>query len=144
MVVLALVAIRALGRGIGRSGRPAVVVMQPAQHGDGDDERSWTGRRPRPQGARDGLPDALVWPRGVEVRGVLPQHASQLPLAQDQDMIEALAPDAPEEALAGGICPRGPDGRAQDGDPAARRHAGEPRPVLAIVVADQKPGPLVE
>lgn len=51
-----------------------------------------------------------MWPRGVEVRDVLPQHASQVPLAQGVDVLEALASPTPEEALAGGVRPRGPDG----------------------------------
>jgi len=53
-------------------------------------------------------------------------------------VIEALASHAPEEALAGGVRPRCPDGGAQHRDPAARRDAGERGAVLAIVVADEE------
>ncbi len=45
IVVLALVVIQAFRYGAGRSCRPAVVVVQSTQHGDGDDGRSRTGRR---------------------------------------------------------------------------------------------------
>jgi hypothetical protein len=75
--------------------------------------------------------------RVVEVRAVLAQGAAQLALVQDQEVIEALASDAPQEALARGVRARCPDGRAQHRDPTARRDAGERGPVLAVVVADE-------
>lgn len=49
-------------------------------------------------------------------------------------MVQALAPDATQEPLAGGIRSQRPDRRAQDSDPAARRDAGERGAVLAVVV----------
>ena len=72
----------------------------------------------------DGLPDPLVRPRGVEVRHVLAQHAPQVRLAQDEDVVQALPPHAAEEALAGGVRPRCADGRAQHRDPAAPPRRG--------------------
>ncbi len=95
-------------------------------------------------GTGDSLPDPLVRPRGVAVRHVLPQHTPQLPLTQDEDVIQALAPHTAEEPLAGGVRPWCPDGGAQDRDPATRRDAVERRPVLAVVVADEEAGALVE
>src|SRR5215218_8366484 len=65
-------------------------------------------------------------------------------LTQDQDVVQALPAHAPEEALARGVGAWCPERRAQHGDPAGSRDAGEGRPVLAVVVADQEPGPLVE
>ena len=52
-------------------------------------------------------------------------------------MVEALAPDAAEEPLAGGVLPRCAIRRPQLRDAARRRDAGEGRPVLAVVVADE-------
>ncbi len=59
-------------------------------------------------------------------------------------MVQTLAPHAAEETLAGRVGPWRADGRAQNCDPAARRDAGEGRPVLAVVVPDQVAWPLVE
>ncbi len=65
-------------------------------------------------------------------------------LAEQQQVVEALAPDTPEEALAGGVLPRRAVGRAQLADAGRRRDAGESRPVLAVAIADEVAGPLVE
>ena len=86
------------------------------------------------------MPLPLVRPRGGEVGDVLPQHASQVRLAQDEDVVEAPAPHAPEEALAGGVRPRCPDRGAHDRDPTAGRDAGERRPVLGVIVAGEVAG----
>ena len=51
-------------------------------------------------------------------------------------MIETLASHAAEEALAGGVLPRGAIGCPQLRDAGRRRDAGEGRPKLAVVVAD--------
>src|SRR3982751_4136917 len=61
---------------------------------------------------RERLIEALVRPRPVEVGDVLAEHAAQMALAEDEDMIEALAPHAAEEALAQRIHPRSAIGRA--------------------------------
>jgi hypothetical protein len=52
-----------------------------------------------------------VRPPAAEVRDILPQHAPQVRLAHDQEVVQALAPDTAEEALAGGVRPQCPDGR---------------------------------
>lgn len=59
-------------------------------------------------------------------------------------MVQALAPDAAEEALAGGVLLRGAISRPQLPDAARRRDAGEPRPILAVAITDEIAGPLVE
>ncbi|HET8631908.1 MAG TPA: hypothetical protein VFL91_31165, partial [Thermomicrobiales bacterium] len=117
----------------GRSRRLAILMVQAAQHGDRDDgtRRACSWCRFRDSG--DGLPDPLMWPRRVEVRHVCPQHAPQVPLAQDEDVIEAFTAHTPEEPLAGGVGARGADGRAQHPDSARGGELVEPRPVLAIV-----------
>jgi hypothetical protein len=43
----------------------------------------------------DLLPNALMWSCSVEVGHIRIQNALELPLMQDQQMIETLLPDAP-------------------------------------------------
>jgi len=74
----------------------------------------------------------------VEVGHIRAEHASQLRLAEDEDVVQALPPHAPQEALAGRVGPQGAHGRAQDADPARGGEAVEARPVLGVVVADQE------
>jgi len=65
------------------------------------------------------------------------EHAGELPLAEDEHMIAALAAHAPQEALAHRIRPRGAGWRAQERDAAGRSHPRERRPEFAVVVADE-------
>ncbi len=51
-------------------------------------------------GMGDTLRNALVGTRSVEIRRVLPQHTPEVRLSEDQDVVEALAPDAAEKTLA--------------------------------------------
>src|SRR5688572_24837916 len=53
-------------------------------------------------------------------------------------MVKALAPDAPEGALGGGVSSRCADGGAQHLDPTGRRDAGKLVPEFPIVVAEQE------
>jgi len=82
--------------------------------------------------------------RPVEIRDVFAEHAGQMPLAEDEDVVQALTAHAPQEPLAGGIRPRRARGRAQDADAAARGDLRERGPEFAVVVADQVPRALVE
>ncbi len=77
------------------------------------------------------LLQALVWPHSGEVGHVLPQDATQVRLAQDEEMIQALAPDTAEEPRTYGGLPGGAVGRAQLLDVGPRGEPGEGRPVLA-------------
>ncbi len=83
------------------------------------------------------LAQALVRSVPVVVRGVLAQYPRQVALADDEEMVEALAPHAAQEALAHGVRPRGAVGRAQDLNAARLSDPGEGRPELAVVVPDQ-------
>ena len=53
--------------------------------------------------ARDALADPLVWAARVEVGHPLGQDPPEVILAEDQDVVEALATEAAEEAFADGI-----------------------------------------
>lgn len=82
------------------SGRGAVVMMKAAEHGDGTDGTGEPGLRPFGEG-RNPLADPLVGPSAVEVaQCVLPEDMAQMPLRQDDHVIEALAADAPQKSLA--------------------------------------------
>src|SRR5438874_1569454 len=92
--------------------RGALVGMMEAAE---DRHRTDRSQRIRPLlrwRLRERLAAPLVRPRPVEVGGVLPEHAAEVALPQDEDVIEALAPDAAEEALAQRIRPRRAKGRA--------------------------------
>ncbi len=58
------------------------------------------------------LAESLVWPRAVEVGDVFAQHTGEVPLAEDERVIQAFATHAAQEALAGRVRPRPADGRA--------------------------------
>lgn len=126
---------------IGREVRPVlrgfrVRVMKAAQ--DGGSPHSAAGRhatRARRQAIGNAVRQALVRPITVEVDRVLAQDAAQVRLAEDQEMVQALAPHAPEEAFANGVLSGRPIGRAQDGDAGGPGDAGECRALLAVVVA---------
>lgn len=56
-------------------------------------------------------------------------------------MVQAPAPDAPEEPLAGGVLPGRAAGRAQDGEAARRSDARERLPMLAVVIPHEEARP---
>jgi len=120
-----------------------VGMVEPAEDGHGAYRSRTANRLPRRR-CRERLLETLVRPRPVEVRDVFPEHAGQLPLAQDQDVVQALAADAAQEALAHGMCPRRAVRRARDADATACGDGRACRPVRALVVAAEEPGALVE
>jgi hypothetical protein len=62
----------------------------------------------------DALGDALVRPGRVVVRLVFGQDGAQMPFAEDQHPVEELSAQGADEALAGRVHPRSPDGGAHD------------------------------
>src|SRR5262245_39508315 len=100
-------------------------------------------RRGSRDGHRRGLTDALAGPAAVAVAHALRQDASEVPLPEDRDVVRALAPDAPEDALAGGAGARRTDRRPDHLDPAGCGEAIELGAVLGVVVANEeaRPGP---
>ena len=83
------------------------------------------------------LPQALTGPNLVEARHVFVEDTSQLALTQDDDVVEALAPDAAEEALACRVLARCALRRPYLRDAACRDNVGEGFAKLAVVVADE-------
>ena len=56
---------------------------------------------------------------------------------QNQQVIEAFLPHAPQEALTHGIGSRGMNRRFEDLDRARFRHTSKARPKLAIIITNQ-------
>ena len=75
------------------SGCPAVVMMQPTQDRKSDHLVPYilSGRN-RATLLRDLLPNSLMRPCLVEVGHIRIEHALELPLMQDQQVIEAFLP----------------------------------------------------
>jgi len=142
--VLAPLAIRPTVARERQSGRPSIIVVQAAQDREGHDRPCRMPPSQVSRHLRDRLPKPLVWPRRVEVCAVRPEHAAQLTLVQDEQVVEARAPDAAEEPLADGIGARGPHGRAQHLDAAPSRDARELRAKRGVVVTDQEARPRAE
>jgi hypothetical protein len=91
------------------------------------------------------LSDPLVRPCDVEiVEAVLLQHVLDVPLAEDDDVIETVAPDAAEKPLANGIHERSLNGRPKNADAGALRGAVEVGTELTVVVSDDELGPDAE
>ena len=64
-----------------------------------------------PRNLRRGqLPQALMRARFHGLADVLSQHSPQVVLAEDEDVVEALAPHGAKEALANGVHPGCPHG----------------------------------
>ena len=73
----------------------------------------------------------------VEVGHILLEHALELLLLKDQQMVEAFLSDAPHEALADGIGSGCMDRRLEKPNATCHRHASKARPKLGIVIPNQ-------
>ena len=79
-----------------------------------------------------------MWPVAVVVLGVLGQHGCGMPLVDDQDAVEELAPDAADEAFGDPVGPRCPDRRLDDPDVDGGEHRVERGGELGVAIADQE------
>ncbi len=68
----------------------------------------------------------------------------QVPFVQDEQKVQALAPQTTQEAFTAGIGARGGDRRAEDLDPGPYRHEVEPWAVFVIIVANKVARTLVK
>jgi hypothetical protein len=93
--------------------------MQTTQYGARDDLYAPRWLSPLQGLARDSLPNSLVRSRMVEVPLILSHHPVQVPLTQDQEMVEAFSPHAAQEPLTDRVCPRRSIRRSQDLNPRA-------------------------
>src|SRR5258708_17686582 len=106
-----------------------VAVVEAADVGQGNDAAvlGWL------DGARLGciLIEGEMRPRAVVVAEVAVQTTTQMPLVQDDHVVEKLAADGSDDALREGVLPRGAWCRDDLGD----AHALHPSPKLAAVNA---------
>jgi hypothetical protein len=75
--------------------------------------------------------------RSIEVRHILLEHPAEVGFAHDQEVIEALAAQAPQQAFADRIRLWCPDWCPDHLDPTSHRDGFEVRTVLAVIIADQ-------
>src|SRR5438309_2382888 len=119
--------------------RPAVVVMESAQHRARHDRATRRRVIGQPWLAWDALAEPLVGAARVEVWHPFGQDPPKVILAEDQDVVEALAAEAAEEAFADGIHV-GRVRRDRDHvDARAVGGVGKVAAEFAVVVPDQKP-----
>ena len=110
--------------------------MQPADHRDGDD-LPFVGGLTRAQ-LRSVLVEREVGSGAVVVLEVSLQDASQVLLSEDDDVVQALAPNGADQALTRWIVPRRAR-RGQDLLDSHRTHAtNEGRAIDLVSVSDQR------
>jgi hypothetical protein len=73
----------------------------------------------------------------VEVGDIAIEHALELPLMQDQQVVQAFLPNTPQKAFADGVGAFCMNRRFEDLDRARFRHTSKARPELAIVITNQ-------
>jgi hypothetical protein len=76
---------------------------------------------------------------GIEVAGVFGENPFEVTLAEDEDVIEALAADAAQEALADRVRSWSSDGSAEDACPVCGGHPVEERTELAVAIPKEEP-----
>jgi len=90
--------------------------------------------------ARRSQLESLMWPLAVVVLDELDQDALQLPATEDQQVVEALAPDGPYPALRERVRARRSVGQADDLDALAAEDVVEADRELGVSIVKQKPG----
>ena len=73
----------------------------------------------------------------VEVPYIVIEHALELLLAEDEEMVQAFLSDTPQEAFADGIGSWCMNRRFEDLDRARFRHTSKARPKLALIITNQ-------
>ena len=81
--------------------------------------------------------ERLVWPRGVVVGEIRAQEAAEMGLAQNDDVIEALAADGADDAFDERVLPGRPRGDEHLANPHAGDAPGEGLAVDGISIAEQ-------
>jgi hypothetical protein len=121
----------------------AIVMMKPTQDWEGDNLAAcalcwhWTSFR-----LWDLLLDALMWPDSIEVLNVGGEHAVELLLMQDEQVIETLASHTTEKPFTDGIRSRGVIRGFENLNITRLRNSREAHPKLAIIITDEVLRPL--
>jgi len=122
----------------------AVVVVKASKHWYADYDCR-IGRHGERWLGGQALSDPLVRPRDIEVtEAVLLQHVLDVPHAEDDDVIETVAPDAAEKSLANRIHERSSECGPKNAHAGALCGTVEVGAELAVVVADDELGPGAE
>ncbi len=116
--------------------------MEPVQKRDCDDRpvSSGGGRR----SGRHELTDALMRTGLVEVATVFDEHLEQVPLIENEKLVEAFAPYAAEQALTDRVRARRSDRCSEDSRANSLRYAVEVSTELVVAVANDEAGPRAE
>ncbi len=118
-------------------------MMKPTQDREGDNLATcaicwyWTSFR-----LWDLLLDALMWPDSIEVLNVGGEHAVELLLMQDEQVIETLASRTSEKPFTDGILSRGVRRGFENLNGTRLRNSREAHPKLAIIITDEVLRPL--
>ena len=83
------------------------------------------------------LLDALMGSCLVEVDYIRKEHALELLLMQNQQVVQAFLPHAPQKTLADGIGSWCMNRRFEDLDRARFRHTSKARPKLPVVITNE-------
>jgi hypothetical protein len=81
--------------------------------------------------------ERLVWPRGVVVANVAAQESAEMVLAENEEMIQALAADGADHALCKGVLPRRARGDADLADPQPFDATGEVLTVDRVSIPEE-------
>jgi hypothetical protein len=108
-------------------------MMQASDFADGHD-LAQLRRLDRPQ-IRCILGEGKVGSGAVGIREIARQDATQVALAQDDDVVEAVAPDRPDQAFGEGILPRAPGSREDFSDLHALHALAERVSVNRVAIA---------
>ena len=118
----------------------AVVTVKASKHRNSDDTCRIGPPLERSR-SRHALSDPLVGPCDVEiVEAVLIERALDVPLAEDDEVIETVAPDAAEKSLTNRIHERSVDCRPKNAHAGALCGTVEVGAELAVVVTDDELG----
>src|SRR6188472_4384259 len=116
-----------------RKSYPRVAVVQSRQNRYGDDGPGLLdGSSPRRI-----LAQIQVRARVIVIERIRCQHPPQMPFAKDQNMIQAVAPERPDQALNAGVLPGRPRSDRAVPNPHRPDPLSERLPVGAIIVAHQ-------
>ena len=114
---------------------PDVAMMEATDFADWYDRPElWPLDRPP---VRSILVEGEVGSGAVVVHEVASEDATQVALAQDEDVVETLAPDRADEAFGEGILPRAAGGREDLLDPHALDPAAKGVSEVGIAIAEE-------
>ena len=96
-------------------------MVKAAQHRESDDLFAWASICGRNRSGGHSLADPLMRTSAVEMGDMLLEHAKHVALAEDEDVIQALAARTAEIALTHGVGLRCSNGRTQHSDASGLR-----------------------